>query len=156
MADPDLERRGLSASRRAEANYVTVAISKDAVRFTATSETNCPPVANNDGYDTVENEATLSGNVLINDNDFDGDTLTVTTTGTTSLNYGSVTINADGSFTYTLDNEWWEVDELGLGDTLPEPGFAYSISDGHGGTDSGVLMISILGVDDNPCVRTAC
>jgi|GEM_PF-1331868 len=62
---------------------------------------NQPPVANADTAGTEVNTP-VDGNVLPNDFDPDGDTIVVTTTGTfTTSQGGSVTLNADGSFTYT-------------------------------------------------------
>ncbi|MEO2109616.1 MAG: Ig-like domain-containing protein, partial [Leeuwenhoekiella sp.] len=67
------------------------------------SPENTAPIANDDTAITEENTP-VDGNVLINDFDPDGDTITVT--GNTQPTNGSVTVNPDGTFTYT-----------------PEPGF---------------------------------
>ena len=62
---------------------------------------NAAPVAVNDAYDTDEGVALTvqAPGVLGNDTDADGDDLT--TTGVTQPADGAVTLNADGSFTYT-------------------------------------------------------
>ena len=67
------------------------------------SDENEAPIANDD-TNITESGVPATGNVLVNDFDPDGDTLTVT--GNTQPNNGSVTVNPDGSYTYT-----------------PEPGF---------------------------------
>ena len=59
---------------------------------------NQAPDAVADSFETQQGEA-VSGNVLPNDSDPDGDTLTVT--GNTDPANGTVTVDADGSFTYT-------------------------------------------------------
>ena len=80
--------------------------------------------------DTV---APVTGNVLTNDTDVDGDVLTVTTTGAQVGTYGTVTIAANGTYSFTLNNGNAAVQALGVGETLTES-FNYTISDGNGGT----------------------
>jgi VCBS repeat-containing protein len=88
------------------------------------------------------------GNVLANDQDADGDALTVTSLGTFTLAHGSLVLNADGSYAYTLDNSDPAVNALGDGETLSET-FTYSTSDGKGGTDTAELTVTIQGATDN-------
>ncbi len=57
-----------------------------------------PPNAVVNAYTTSEDVA-LTGNVLTNDTDADGDTLTAGVV--TGPAHGDLTLNADGSFTYT-------------------------------------------------------
>lgn len=61
---------------------------------------NNPPVAVNDFNNTLV-DVPVSGNVITNDWDPDGDNLTVTTTPVSGPSNGSVTLNPDGSYTYT-------------------------------------------------------
>ncbi|WP_299126406.1 Ig-like domain-containing protein, partial [uncultured Winogradskyella sp.] len=57
--------------------------------------------ANDDAYNTTPG-ADVTGNVLLNDNDVEGDTQTVTTTTVTTANGVTVNINPNtGVFTYT-------------------------------------------------------
>ncbi|HQU65314.1 MAG TPA: Ig-like domain-containing protein, partial [Flavobacteriaceae bacterium] len=58
---------------------------------------NDPPVANND-TNTTEVDTPVSGNVLVNDFDLDGDPIVVTSN--TNPSNGTVTVNPDGSYTY--------------------------------------------------------
>jgi LPXTG-motif cell wall-anchored protein len=111
---------------------------------------NHAPIAAADSATVVEDAApaTVAGNVLTNDTDVDGDALTVTGTGTFVLNHGTLVISADGSFSYTLDNTDPAVDALDAGDVLSD-GFAYAISDGHGGTAGATLTITIDGTTNN-------
>jgi VCBS repeat-containing protein len=124
------------------------------------TDVNEPPTANPDTADIDEeapNVAALnqvSGNVLTNDTDPDADLLTVSAVAGGSVGsplagtYGSVTINADGSFTYTLDDDNPAVDVLNVGDTLSDV-FGYTASDGEF-TDSSTLTVTIHGADDPP------
>ncbi len=114
--------------------------------------TNDGPVANADVATITEDAAPVTGNVLANDTDPDGDALTVTTTGAQAGTYGTVTINADGTFSYALDNASPTVQALGVGDTVTET-FSYSISDGNGGTSTSTLTIIISGANDGPAAN---
>ena len=65
-----------------------------------TIKLNQKPVATNDIVITLINES-VTGNVLTNDYDLDGNTLTVSTTPTTIPTKGTVLLNANGTYTYT-------------------------------------------------------
>ncbi|MEO5331950.1 MAG: VCBS domain-containing protein, partial [Magnetococcus sp. YQC-5] len=115
---------------------------------------------------TAGNNAT--GNVLTNDTDADveGETKSVTTIRTglknveagtsgtvgTSLNgsYGRLTMNADGTYTYVIDETNVQVQALRTtGQTLTEY-FTYTVSDAGHLTDTAQLTITIDGRNDNP------
>jgi CshA-type fibril repeat protein len=104
---------------------------------------NDAPVAVNDTK-VGEVNANVAGNVLTNDTDVENGTLSVVdfvingTTypaGQTSTipNVGTVTINADGTFTF--------VPALNYAGTLPV--ITYNINDGTGGTASATLALSV-------------
>ena len=61
---------------------------------------NLPPVANSDVFLRTPT-GTATGNVLTNDKDPEGGTLTLNTTPVTGPSNGTVVINPDGTFTYT-------------------------------------------------------
>ncbi|MEY4566088.1 MAG: hypothetical protein RLY14_1058, partial [Planctomycetota bacterium] len=108
-----------------------------------------------------------SGNVLTNDSDVDsatnGETKTVTgvTAGAqasasgsvgssvTGL-YGAITIGADGSYTYTVDNGNATVQALRLsGQTLNDV-FTYTMADTLGLTSTSTITVTIQGANDTP------
>ena len=66
------------------------------------SADNDPPIANPDAYITLE-DVPVSGNILVNDEDPDGDNLILNTTPLNGPLNGSVTISSNGNFTYTPD-----------------------------------------------------
>ncbi len=90
---------------------------------------NNAPVANNDSATTNQNSAVTINNVLSNDTDADGNTLSVT--GNSNPSNGSVTRNGN-SFTYTPNNGYTGSDA-----------FNYTISDGNGGTATGTVNITV-------------
>lgn len=114
-----------------------------------------------------------SGNVLDNDSDVDtGDTRSVTQArnqtgtgpgptqsipaGTTSTNgalvtglYGTLRLGADGSYSYTVDDNNAAVQALNQGDALQET-FNYVVTDAGGLNALATLVITINGANDNP------
>ncbi len=96
------------------------------------------PVATADAFNTDE-DITLTGNVLVNDTDADGDALSVTATPVADPINGSVQLNADGSFTYTPNANYFGTDS-----------FTYEVSDGNGGSNTAVVNITVDSVNDAP------
>ncbi|GIR66284.1 MAG: hypothetical protein CM15mP70_13910 [Pelagibacteraceae bacterium] len=77
------------------------------------------------------------------------DTVSSSTTfsdGTTIVGtYGTLTIGADGSYTYIADQD--AADSIADGSSETDV-FTYTISDGNGGTDTATLTITINGSDN--------
>ncbi|MEI6723987.1 MAG: Ig-like domain-containing protein, partial [Betaproteobacteria bacterium] len=120
------------------------------------------PVAVNDANSIGKASATpVTGSVLTNDSDIDGGTLSVTgiTGGTVGAplagtnGYGSLTLNADGTYSFAVNAANATVAALGAGATLTET-YTYTVSDGQGGTATATLTITING-SNNPPVAVA-
>uniref|UniRef100_UPI0012F815BF VCBS domain-containing protein n=1 Tax=Azohydromonas aeria TaxID=2590212 RepID=UPI0012F815BF len=113
--------------------------------------TNDAPVAQDDAATVDEDTATpLTGSVWANDTPGDGTPAQHTVTwGGEVPAYGTITRNADGSYSYTLDNTNPLVQQLGPGQTLVER-FTYTLTDADGDTSSAELVITIRGTDDLP------
>jgi VCBS repeat-containing protein len=107
---------------------------------------NNAPTANIDYVSITTDPA--GGNVLDNDSDADGDTLTIANAGTFNLGLGTLVLQADGAFTYTLNNPG-TLNGLKAGEIL-STSFLYQVSDGFGGTDAARLFLAITGVNDAP------
>ncbi|MHB1214728.1 MAG: VCBS domain-containing protein [Thiobacillus sp.] len=119
---------------------------------------------NNSAPLTVEDAALVQedlalvavGNVLSNDSDPDADTvLQVVNPGVSQGQYGTLTLNADGSYTYQLGNDLTAVQSLGDGQSLVES-FAYSIVDQDPIRPLGaaaILTVTIAGSNDAPAAQ---
>ncbi|ELS01741.1 FG-GAP repeat protein [Xenococcus sp. PCC 7305] len=92
-------------------------------------------------FNTDENTAFITTNVLSNDTDLDGDTLTVTAIDTT-ITLGLVTNNGDGTFGYDPNGQF---ETLIAGESATDS-FGYTITDGNGGFDTAIATITITGV----------
>lgn len=109
-------------------------------------EINQPPTANPDAYETAERDEAdplalivpAEEGVLANDTDPDDDPLTASD-ATTPTNGGAVSLDSDGSFTYTPDHAYaWADDEFSRVDT-----FDYTVSDDRGGSAVGTVSITV-------------
>ncbi len=100
---------------------------------------NDAPVANNDGY-TINEDTPLNvaaAGVLANDSDVDGNPLTaVLVSGPTN---GSLTLNADGSFSYTPNANYNGTDS-----------FTYRANDGSVNSNVATVTITVNAVNDAP------
>ncbi|WP_417382083.1 Calx-beta domain-containing protein, partial [Gimesia sp.] len=124
------------------------------------SGTNLAPVAWEDAV-MADEDNSISGDVLADngsgiDNDSDpGDSLTVTAVNAVSGNVGTqitlasgalLTLNADGNFDYDPNGAF----EFLAASESTTDSFTYTIDDGHGGTDTATVTITINGVNDSP------
>ena len=144
----------------ASANTITVNV----------TAVNDAPVAD-DETNSVNEDATVTvtdgtSDVLHGDTDADSDNLTVTQIGVTdgsnssvasssSYNsngrsvtgtYGTLTIGADGTYTYVADQS--ASDDLDASDTATDS-FTYTVSDGTA-TDTATLIFTVTGINDAP------
>jgi len=148
-------------------------LSFNGVTVAAADAVNDAPIGVNDtnASDALieDGDASAAGNVLSNDTDADlalglGETLTVngaragnegatgsftSVAGATVVNgvYGQLTISADGSWSYALDNTRAATNALAAGATATES-FTYRVTDAHGLTDAAELNLAIQGAND--------
>nr|MBC8239905.1 cadherin-like domain-containing protein [Alphaproteobacteria bacterium] len=106
---------------------------------------NVAPVAADDTGATGE-DAGVTINVLANDTDADGGTLSVTGATLPDGVDGTVVVNADGTVSFTPGDAF---DALGVGDTQ-DIEITYTISDGQGGTDTATTTVTVTGTNDGP------
>ncbi|WP_254636780.1 retention module-containing protein [Achromobacter sp. GbtcB20] len=121
---------------------------------------NTPPVAQNDGV-TTRQDNSISGNLLANDADADGDALTLvsvngrpmTSAGLTvpGSNGGSFTVFPDGSYVFNPNGDY---QALGEGETASST-ISYTITDPSGATSTATVAVTIVGVLDVPTIAVS-
>src|SRR5262249_51868070 len=111
---------------------------------------NDAPVASNDvGYAQVAGSSVDAPGVLGNDTDPEGDSLVVSAVNGLAVNvgaptagtYGHLALFADGHYSYVGDNSA-ALASAPTGIHLHDS-FNYTVSDGHGGTDSAALDLTL-------------
>ena len=105
---------------------------------------NDKPVAENDGYTTAEDTPLViaAPGVTVNDSDIDNDPLTsILVTGPA---HGTLTLNPDGSFTYTPESNYNGPDS-----------FTYKVNDGTADSNVATVNIGVTPVNDNPVAADA-
>ena len=90
----------------------------------------------------VDEDQQVGGSVATNDVDPDGHTLSYQQVGDAPVGF---VLNSDGTYTFDTDS----YDSLAAGATASFT-VNYSVSDGHGGSDSGTLEITVTGTNDAP------
>ena len=116
----------------ADSNVATVSLTVTAV--------NDAPVAVADSYGTAEDTAltvTALLGVLANDTDVDGDPLTAVKVSDPA--HGTLTLNSDGSFTYTPAADYSGADS-----------FTYKASDGAADSNVATVCLTVTAVNDAP------
>ncbi|MDT8302515.1 MAG: Ig-like domain-containing protein [Sedimentisphaerales bacterium] len=113
------------------------------------SSVNDPPVARDDAIVIPEDTPAVKTDVLANDTDIDNkgrdlylDTLTVT--AVTHGKNGSVTINPDGTLSYSPNANFYGSDE-----------FTYTVRDNKGDTDTAKVNVTVNMANDAPVIISA-
>ena len=63
--------------------------------------------------------------------------------------YGTIVMNPDGTYTYTIDNDDPDTNSLALGETREET-FTVYVDDGNGGVTTQEITVTITGTNDRP------
>ncbi len=115
-----------------------------------------PQAVNDTNTVREDGPVTASANVLANDTRAaDGGSVSAvngaagSVAAPTAGTYGSVVINADGSYTYTLNNALPAVQALLDGQSLTDS-FTYTLSDADGTSSTATLTVTIDGRTDGP------
>ncbi len=112
--------------------YQNINVNRPAVDENILSQpaTNKTPVAINDAFTAAPDAAFITGNVLANDADPDGDTIAVS--AFTQPANGAVVNNGNATFTYTPNSGFTGSDQ-----------FSYTISDGKGASATANIVIEV-------------
>ncbi|MGB5276099.1 MAG: retention module-containing protein, partial [Gammaproteobacteria bacterium] len=119
-------------------NGVDSTIGSDISNITRISDVS--PVAAGDSYMTDEDTVltvNLSSDLLVNDSDLDGDSLTISTNPIVDVSNGTLTLNPDGTFNYTPDASFHGTDS-----------FVYEVRDSNGDTAQATVSIHVNPVTD--------
>ncbi|ARP90976.1 hypothetical protein CAL14_12300 [Bordetella genomosp. 9] len=121
---------------------------------------NNAPLAADDANTTSEKLA-ISGNILTNDSDPDGDALAIVTVGDRPMVTGGVTVPGSngGAFTVFPDGSYvfepgQAFQNLGAGQTATSS-LTYTITDPAGNTSTATITVTVNGVNDAPTVTTS-
>ena len=123
-------------------------VASDTMEMIVTPPNTAPVAVDDYAVINEDGEQNVSGNLLANDKDADGDALTVTSTGTFNTSYGTITVNADGTYSYEVNLNNTDVQALYNG-TSSDPShkltdsFTYQIADGYGGTHEATINIDL-------------
>ena len=113
---------------------------EDTATVTVYINTNAPPTAADDTYTTDEDTALVISNslsgLLANDSDIDG---TINVLSYIQPAHGSLTVNINGTFTYTPDADYNGPDS-----------FEYTIEDNGLATATATVNITVTSVNDTP------
>lgn len=127
-----------------DGHTITKSASPSILVETAACPTNTPPECIDDTADADEDGPAVTIDVLANDSDAEGDTLTVDSVDTTGT-IGSVTNNGT-DVTYDPNGQF---DYLAVGETTTDT-FSYTVSDGEGGFATCTVTVTIHGQNDAP------
>ena len=109
------------------------------VTVTVISVNDAPPVANNESYSTVEDTPLTIGTLGILNNDLDVDFDPVSALLVNTTIRGTLSLNANGSFTYTPNSNYFGSDS-----------FTYRATDGMATGNTATVTITITSVNDVP------
>ena len=104
---------------------------------------NDAPVAVDDATSTNEDSAGVTFDVLANDADIDGHTLSLLAYDSSTVTHGTLTANGSGSFTYTPESDFFGTES-----------FTYTVGDGNGGSATAAVTVTVTAQPDAP-VATA-
>ncbi len=127
------------------ASTVDVSLCKTATVNITIDPVNDAPIAENDSG-TTDEDAVLSDNILLNDNDIENDVLILTTTPLIAPANGSVSLVSNGTYAYVPDLNFNGTDS-----------FQYEVCDNGNPVlcDTAMVNISINGINDAPVATDA-
>lgn len=137
LDDPTIDPFDITVTMIAEERDYDSRAASDPVTLTVTPpRLNYAPGAD-DVAVSVDEDGSLAGTLTATD--LNGDAVTFSLDAAAA--HGTVTVAADGSYTYTPDADWSGTDS-----------FTFTVDDGNGGTDTGTVTVDVTPVADAPVV----
>ncbi|MEB5966784.1 VCBS domain-containing protein, partial [Comamonas testosteroni] len=100
----------------------------------------------------VAEDGTLTASGQLTKTDVDtNDTHTWSLSNAGAGTYGTFTVDASGKWTYNLDNASTKVQALAAGQQVQDS-ITVTINDGHGGTATQVITVTVTGANDAPTI----
>ncbi len=106
------------------------------------------------GLSIAEGEIAVSGQSVVHDNDANEKHTFAYTADEGNDTYGSFAIDANGKYTFTLNNDSDEVKKLALGQSV-DLTYKVTVTDVDGLTDEREVVITIIGQNNAPEVKSA-
>jgi VCBS repeat-containing protein len=125
-------------------------ITKEAVTVTI-SGTNDAPVIAGLGSGIVQEDGVQAASGQLSASSVDAGALLTWAAGDAQGAYGSLALDANGAWTYTLDNANADVQALGTGDSLTDL-IAVQVSDEKGMITTSSVSVQVMGYDENVVV----
>ncbi|MCA9247755.1 MAG: tandem-95 repeat protein, partial [Planctomycetales bacterium] len=135
-----------------EVSDVNGATDTATVTVTVTGVNDAPVAVDDLEIATTDEDTEVTINapgVLANDSDPEGDAISVVSSDTTSTMGATVTVNADGSFTYD-PSQSSALNSLNTNESATDS-FTYTISDGDE-TDTATVTVLVTGINDPPVI----
>ncbi|MFV0430653.1 MAG: VCBS domain-containing protein, partial [Alphaproteobacteria bacterium] len=124
------------------------------INITGTNDNPVIDVANSSTAGAITEDATSNVTGSIKASDVDDTSLSYSVSESNGASYGELSINSDGSYSYTLNNALSTVQALALDETLQDV-ITIIVSDGSGGTATQNITITITGTNDAPVIDDA-
>ncbi|WP_300177217.1 retention module-containing protein [uncultured Aliivibrio sp.] len=125
------------------------AIDTQEVTITITGSNNGPIIGGTSTGSVVEDTIATASGVLVSADLDTTDTATWSVQDPSSGSYGEITVDADGKWTYTIDNALAATQSLSQGQTETET-FTVIVTDGSGAQATQVVTIDVTGTNDLP------
>lgn len=126
------------------------ATSTETVTITIVGTNDAPVITGGETSGAVEEDGALVATGVLTADDVDAsDALVWSVVGDGAGVYGALSIDADGAWTYTLDNASPAVQALAAGETATEV-FTVEVSDGNGGVAQAEITVTVVGAGEAP------
>ncbi len=119
------------------------------VTITVTGSNNGPVIGGTSTGSVVEDTVDTASGVLVSADLDTTDTATWSVEAPSSGSYGEITVDANGKWTYTIDNALAATQSLSQGQTVTET-FTVVVTDGSGAQATQVVTIDVTGTNDLP------